>query len=315
MRKKLDRNLKLLGFVFGISSVFCAASVSAAEEGVPNPLIIAIQPTATPEKLSSQSKEIEEFLEQRLGTEVEIFFPTNYAGVVEALRFGHAHAAFMSAWPAAMAVGKADATIALAEVREVMIDGQPSEALYYFSHWVVLKDSPVTNLEDLRGRTVAFSSPFSTSGYVAPMSRLVELGYVKSQSGRPADPKDFFGEVRFSGGYAQAWEALKKGQADVAIIAGDVPTSLYREVLANTRIVETQGPIPSHAVVMSKDLTRPFKDRFISALLELGDPERRELMRRFVSGIFVRFERSGNQHIESLSSMLRQTGLEFRDKT
>src|SRR6185503_4275986 len=85
-------------------------------------LVIAMQPTSTPEQLQSQAKELEAFLEERLKTDVEILFPTSYAGVIEALRFGHAQAAFMGSWPAAMARSHAEAQVLLAEVRDVIID-------------------------------------------------------------------------------------------------------------------------------------------------------------------------------------------------
>ncbi|MEK7860510.1 MAG: PhnD/SsuA/transferrin family substrate-binding protein, partial [Chloroflexota bacterium] len=66
-------------------------------------MVIAVQPTATPEQLSADAKELREFLSKKLDREVELVFPTTYAGVIEALRFGHAQAAFMSAWPASLA--------------------------------------------------------------------------------------------------------------------------------------------------------------------------------------------------------------------
>src|SRR5262245_23832516 len=200
----------------------------------PGKLVIAVQPTATPEQLTTDAKELREFLTRRLGRDVEIVFPMTYAGVVEALRFGHAHAAFMSAWPAQLAVKHAKAEVSLAEVREVVIGQDKKEETFYFSYWVVPKDSPAVRLEQLRGKRVVFPSQLSTSGFVAPLARLVELGLVPPQPGKEADPKVFFGDVRFVGGYAQGWEALKARQTDVAIIAGDVSEKLYREVLAGT---------------------------------------------------------------------------------
>src|SRR3989304_1808375 len=134
----------------------------------PQNLVLAILPTATPETLAAESRELEAFLEARVGVDVEIRVPTLYAGAIEALRFGHAQAAFMSAWPAALARKHAGA-------------------------------------------------------------RLVELGLV-DPAGKEIDPKQFFSEVYFAGGYAQAWEALKKGQVDATVIAGDVSEKLYREV-------------------------------------------------------------------------------------
>lgn len=287
-----------------------AGPVSAQDQGK---LVIAIQPTSTPQTLETQAKELEEFLEKRLNRDVEIFFPTSYAGVIESLRFGHAHAAFMGSWPATMAYSKAEAKVVLSEIREVIIDQENKEAPYYFSYWVVLKDSPYQNLNELKGKKAAFSSQLSSSGYVAPLSRLIDLGLLTRTDG-PADPQQFFSEVLFAGGYAQAWEALKAGQVDVSVIAGDVPEKLYREVLDNTRVLEKQGPIPSHVVVVSKDLDDATKDQLVAALLELNAPEYRELMRKFVSGIFVRFEAATQEHLQSLENMLELTGFEFTEK-
>jgi phosphonate transport system substrate-binding protein len=276
-------------------------------------VVIAIQPTSTPEQLAPQAKELENFLEKRLNIEVEIFFPTSYVGVIESLRFGHAHAAFMGAWPATMARSKAEAKVVLAEIREVIIDQDKKDAPYYFSYWVVPKDSVYQTLSELKGKKAAFSSQLSSSGYVAPLSKLIDLGFLSRKEG-PVDPKDFFGEVLIAGGYAQAWEVLKAGQVDVTVIAGDVPEKLYREVLDNTRVLEKQGPIPSHVVVVSKDLDEPTKDKLVNALLELNSAEYRDLMRKFVSGIFVRFEPATEEHLQPLEKMLELTGFEFTDK-
>src|SRR5687767_13597844 len=114
------------------------------QAATPSKLVIAVQPTATPAELSASGGELRTFLSQRLGREVEIVFPTTYAGVVEALRFGNAQAAFMSAWPARLAWKLADADIGLAEVREVVIGQDKKEEPFYFSYWVVSKTSAVT---------------------------------------------------------------------------------------------------------------------------------------------------------------------------
>jgi phosphonate transport system substrate-binding protein len=277
-------------------------------------LVIAVQPSANQTELSDQASELETFLENRVDANVELRFPTSYGGVIESLRFGHADAAFMGAWPASIAADKADAEVTLAEIREVIIGDEATEEPFYYSYWVVKEDSPYQSLADLEGKAAAFPSQLSTSGYVAPMARMKELGMVTADEGESVDPGDFFGEVFFAGGYAQAWEALQAGQVDVSVIAGDVPQDLYREVLDNTRVIEEQGPIPSHAVVFSDSLEDPLRTDLKDALLELGDDEHRELMRKFVSGIFVRFEeRTTEEHLGSLNAYLEETGLAFTE--
>ncbi len=291
-----------------------AACGGEDDDGSPSKLIIAVQPTSTPEKLTSDAKEIEKFLSERVGIKVELVFPTSFAGVIESLRFGNADAAFMSAWPSALARRLAGADVVLAEVREVVIGDKKSEEPFYYSYWVVKKDSPITSMEQLRGKKVSMPSQLSTSGYVAPMARLVELGYLP-KDGKEADPKKFFGEVLYSGGYAQSWEALKAGQVDAIVIAGDVAETLYRDVLANTRVIETQGPIPSHGVVFAKQLVDPARTKLKDALLELGQPANRDLMRKFISGIFISFKSTtSDEHLGALTKYLEATGATFTEK-
>ncbi|MBI4265153.1 MAG: phosphate/phosphite/phosphonate ABC transporter substrate-binding protein [Acidobacteria bacterium] len=300
---------------FFLALVVLTAGCQQPASPAPRALVIAVQPTATAEQLAAESRELEQFLESRLaGVDVELRVPTLFAGVIEALRFGHADAAFMSAWPAALAQKHAGAEVALAEVRQVLVDREQVERPFYFSYWVVMPESPYTSLDDLKGRRVAFPSPLSTSGYVMPMAKLVERGLVARGEGE-VDPGDFFGRVLFAGGYAQAWEALKNGQVDATVIAGDVPAALYNEVLGATRVIEQQGPIPSHAVVFGKTLEEPLRSQLRDALMALGEPEHRDLMRKFISGIFVRFQpATTEEHLATLQQSLQATNLQFTER-
>lgn len=303
-----------LGLACGSGDESLGTGTTSAGGGKSKKLTIAVQPTSTPEKLSSDAKEIEKFLAERMNGEVELVFPTSFAGVIESLRFGHTQAAFVSAWPAALAKKLAGADVVLAEIREVVVDGQKTEAPHYYSYWIVKKDGPYTSLDQLRGKKASLPSQLSTSGYVAPVARLVDLGYL-TPDGKEADPAKFFGQVIYSGGYAQSWEALKSGQVDVSVIAGDVAEKLFREVLAETRVIETQGPIPSHAVVFAKQLEEPERTRLKDALLELGQPEHRDLMRKFISGIFVSFKPTTNEeHLATLDRFLAQTQAQFTER-
>lgn len=280
-------------------------------------LVIAIQPTVASDEMLSKAKPLQNFLEKSLGgrTKVELYVPTSFAAVVESLRFGHAQVAFMSAWPAQLAVRLGGAEVALAEIRQVLHGKEKVEAPYYYSYWVVAPDSPHKDLQSLKGKSVCFPSPISTSGFVAPMGRMVELNLVPAADGKEADPKAFFKDVLFGGGYGQCWQALKQGQVDATVIAGDVPEKLYNEILAGTRIIETQGPIPSHAVVLSKELKEPLRSRAVQAITKLGAPEHRDLMRTFISSIFVGFKPThANEHLGSLQKYLKLANLKFTER-
>lgn len=316
----LDHQAPMTSRTLGLLSLAAVLALAACSTSTTSPapvrLVVAVQPTLAADEMLDKARPLEAWLEQALpGTDVQIYVPLSQAGVIEALRFGQAHVAFMGAWPAYLASRLGGAELALAEVREVLIDDEPVHETFYFSYWVVPHTSPAKTLIDLQGRRACFPSPISTSGYVAPLGRLVELGLVTRPDGGEADPAGFFSEVRFGGGYAQCWEALKGGQVDVTVIAGDVPATLYNDVLAATRVVERQGPIPSHAVLLSRELEGPLREQVVDALLRLGDEDHRPLMRQFVSGIFVGFERSDAEtHLAQLRAYLDQGGLRFTER-
>lgn len=303
--------------IYWIFSIFFTLMTFNTSAIAQQKLVIAIQPTLSSDEILKKAQPLEKFIRDGLDgkTDVQIYVPSSYAAVVESLRFGHAHLAFMSAWPAQLAVQLGGAEVPLAEVRQVLHGNEKKDAPYYFSYWVVPKDSPYQDLQALKGKSVCFSSPISTSGYVAPMGRLAELNLIQTSKGKEADPKTFFKDVLFGGGYGQCWQALKQGQVDVTIIAGDVPEKLYNEVLAATRIIEQQGPIPSHAVVVSKEFKEPLRSRTIQTITKLGAPEHRDLMRSFISSTFVGFKpTTAAEHLGALNNYLKLVGLKYTER-
>lgn len=279
-------------------------------------ITIAILPTQQAEEIMPRAKELENFLESRVNADIDVYVPMSYSAVVEALRFGHAQVGLMSAWPMAASAKLAGTDVVLSEVREVIIDGEKTNQTYYYSYYVVMKNSSYTKLEDLKGKRAVYASLTSTSGYLFPVAKLVEKGLIsKPSQGKEADPREFFGTVATPGGYGPAWDALKRGQADVGIIAGDVSEELFREIHENTRIIETQGPIPSHGIVFSKSLEEPQRSELINAFMELNKPENRDMMRKLVSAIFVGFKKTSNEeHLAGLSAALNATGYKLTEK-
>jgi phosphonate transport system substrate-binding protein len=307
----------LVALGIGASGFATIQSAAATiEQQPPTTVTIAIQPTAQAADIQAQGQQLEQFLEERTGYDIQIYVPLSYSGVIEALRFGQADVALMSAWPSYLAVNRANASLELAEVREVIINDTLTDATYYFSYWVTRPDSPANNLEELRETRAAFPNPLSTSGYVMPMYALINQSLIQVEPEQEVDPESFFSEVLFAGGYAQAWEALRNGVVDVSIIAGDVSEELYFEVLNNTKVIHEQGPIPSHGVVFNNDIEPSVKENIKAALLEIGnDDSSRQIMRDLVSAIFVGFqETTGEEHLASLNRALNATGLAFTEE-
>ncbi len=295
----------LLGSIFNINN--------NSEAQKMDKLVIVIQPIPK-DKIINEAKELEKFFEDRLDMDVEILYPDSNAVIVESMRFGHAHVALgVGSLTGVMIMNNANVMKPLiVERRNVFIGNEAKVLSYYYSYFIVLKDSPYNNLNDLKGKRACFPSETSVSGFIMPMNTLLDKGYIKpiDASKRPIDlPKQYFSEVIFGGGYAQCWESLKQGKVDLTLIAGDVPEKIYKEALENSKIIETSGPNPSHIVLISNELPKDVKKKLWNAIKELNNEPQK--VQKFVSAIFAKFSvKRAEDHLKPLNDALKRTGLD-----
>lgn len=259
-------------------------------------LVFAFQPQANPESISPDAKKLGDFLSEQIGVDVEIYLPTTYAGVVEALRSGNADVAYFSGWPYLVASKKANAQLLVAEVR----NGNP----FYHSHWYVLKDSDYQSLSDLEGKKASFTSPTSTSGYLFPVAKLIEQGALEKEG----DPKDFFSEIIYAGGYQQSIRALLEGQVDAAAASG-YALDLYfdEEQKSKIRTLTKQGPVPTHGVAVRGGVPDEIKTKIKRALLSLNKDKNKSLLKS-VYGAEQFVEREHGEHVGPLQKALDLIG-------
>jgi phosphonate transport system substrate-binding protein len=168
------------------------------------------------------------YFEKRLGVKMRMHHATEYAGTIEALkarkiefaRFGPA--SYAQAW---LVTGGKVEPIAAAT------DNEGYAA--YHSVIVVKSDSAFSSFQDLKGRSLAFADPNSTSGYVAPSFFLREQG---------VDLARHFGKTGFAGNHENAVIAVVNGTYDAAV------TWWTNEQRSNFLRMEGKGMIPKGAV-------------------------------------------------------------------
>lgn len=144
----------------------------------------------------------EKYLETTLGVDVEIFTAGNYDGVVQALAANQIEFAFLGSSAYAAAYTASDGKMV-----PLLTSQQQDGSTGYFSVIAVRCDSPYKSLDDLKGKTLAFADPDSTSGYAVPLYNLVQQGY---------DPAIFFGATPFSGSHEAGVNGVVNGQFDAA---------------------------------------------------------------------------------------------------
>lgn len=272
-------------------------------------LTVAFMPQEDPLVILDAAENLASYLSHELGVEVRVYVPLSYAATVEALIQNHAQIAFFSAWPAYLAVEegrKRGVTVApiAAELRPEILDLDAESPVKgglipgYGAHFFTGADSGIVSLADLKGKTVAFTSPASTSGYLMPVAELVEQNLVDSVDGL----EGFFSEIRFAGGYQQALIALARGDVDVAA-ASDY--AYYRHLTLDQRrqitAVSTRSTV-THLVAVRGDLPYSIVERLKSAIAVQDE----RMLRVYGAEGYTLV---GNEHIAGVENAVRLTGI------
>jgi phosphonate transport system substrate-binding protein len=230
---------------------------------------VALTPSRDPTVLQEVGGELGAYLHRHLGVPVKVHIASDYAGVIEALRSGLIDVAFLTAVGYVLAAREAGAEIVLKAMRGGRAD--------YTARIFVLQDSAVMHLADLRGKTIAFVDPASSSGYIYPMVLLIKEALVRNR-----DPKTFFKESIFAGGHDAALLSVLNGSVDAAAAFDDAPERILKDSAkaARLRHIAETSRIPNDGVAVRRGLQPETKARLTSSLLALNTPEGRDLLRR-----------------------------------
>jgi phosphonate transport system substrate-binding protein len=233
------------------------------------PLHLVLTPSQKPTDLLATGDEFGRVLTKLTGIPVRVTVASDYAAVVEALRNRTADLAFVHPGGYVLASREAKATIVVRNLWH----GKSS----FTSRIFVRKDSGIKSVEELRGRTIAFVDPASSSGYIYPMVLLIQKGLVKDR-----DPKTFFKEVVFSGAHDASMRALLNGHVD-AIASFDLAREQYlRDPAERERLifVAETPEIPEAGIAARPGLDPAVFARIRAALLQIRAPEYADLLKR-----------------------------------
>jgi len=258
--------------------------------------------------LERKVEAISQILSKEIGIPVEGVIADESAAV-EALRANRADVAFLGSRAAIRAEKATGAKLYLAEVRSDYSGGHT-----YKSVLVVRNDSPLKKqatvkqtLGQLRGKTIAFASRTSGSGFIIPTSEFVGEGFVSN----PDRYKEFFGEVIYGDGYPSALQAVLKGQADVAAVSEYVVKSpwITPEEAKQLRVLWSIPGVPAHGIVIDNDVPAPLREKIIAAFLTLNASSNNALFRSLYNSTkLVKVDH--NRHIAPMERALQRAKLD-----
>ena len=228
-----------------------------------------LTPSQKPTNLIAAGEQFAKALGELAGVPVRITVASDYAAVIEALRNRTADLAFVH--PAGYVLANREAKAM------IVAKNQWHGKTTFTARIYVRKDAGFKSVEDLRGKTIAFVDPASSSGYIYPMVLLTQRGLVKNR-----DPKTFFREVVYSGAHDASLRALLNGHVD-AIASFDMAREQYlKDPAERDRIgwVAETPPIPEAGIAARDGLEPAVVARVRDALLKMKGPAYADVLKK-----------------------------------
>ena len=211
-------------------------------------------------------------MEKKTGLTVKSFYASDYAGVIEAMRFNKVQVAWYGNKAAMEAVDRANG--------EIFAQLMYADGTYgYHALLITHKDSPYKSLDDVfaNSKNINFGigDPNSTSGFLVPTY------YVFSQ--RKVDPRQVFKTVR-NGSHGANIQAVLAKQLDVATNNTEDYGRLEAtkpDQASQIRVIWKSPLIPSDPFVWRKDLDSASKEKIRNFVLNYAktDPAEKLILK------------------------------------
>jgi phosphonate transport system substrate-binding protein len=230
-----------------------------AKDAWPDKLVLGVVPAEGGADIVQRAGPLREALSRTLGIDVEIKTATDYAGVITAMSHKHVDVAWFGPKSYVQASERAGAR---AIAMELNTDGTRG----YFSEIIVRKGSGYKTMDDLRGKTFAFTDPNSTSGYLVP--QILFTRDLKT----PAEK--YFKQVKFSGSHQASALAVKNGDVDAAAVNDMDLARIIESGHAMTddfEVVWKSEQIPGSPMAVREDLPESLKAAIIGAFMMMND--------------------------------------------
>ncbi len=229
---------------------------------------IAYAPNESTDQSSDARNGLAKELKEYLGCEVEEIQASDYNAIIEALRTGKADMAYMGA--NAIALGHERANIVPIVMKAE--DGDPEKAVYRSVLITSSANEDINTIKDIKGRTIAFVDPDSTSGNLIPSSEIITAFPEESLDMDKLHTNDvFFEAASYSGSHQAGLQAVVRGDVEIVpisdqILASEIASGNVAE--SDVKVIHESGTIPAEAMVVSADVTEETKEMLTKFLVE-----------------------------------------------
>lgn len=240
-----------------VLGVLLSGCGGAAQMGTKdNPIVFVFVPSGDSGKILTAGTKITDKLGELTGLTFKAEVPTSYIAAVEAMCAGKAQIGALNTFSYVLGAKKKCAEVALVSVR----NNSPT----YTGQIITNKDSGITKIEDLKGKTFCRPDPNSTSGWIMPSLLLKAKGI---------DPDKDLAAVKDAGGHPGVVKAVYNKECDAGATFGDARSTVAKDLPdVNDKVIvlATTDPIPNDTVAFQPNVPKDIRDKVVQAMLDMA---------------------------------------------
>ena len=210
-------------------------------------------------------------MQETFGVPIKLYPAADYAGVMQAMAAGQLDIAEFGA------SSFAGAWLDCKCIEPIVVPQEKDGTIFYISVMITRKDSGITTLEQMKGHSLAWADPNSTSGYLIPSASLKAAGVDLTDGA-------YFSHTGFAGGHEQGVIAVLHKQYDACVTwtsgQGDIAEGYSRGALrgmvdrgmlkiSDVSIIWKSGKIPNGPWAVRSALPPDLKAAFSKFMLDL----------------------------------------------
>jgi phosphonate transport system substrate-binding protein len=263
-------------YVLAISMFFMLSGLPHAAE-----LTIGLIPEQNVFNQVARYKPLGEYIEKKTGIKIKFTILSRYGNIIESFYKKKLDGAFWGSFTGAMAIKKLDIQPI---ARPVNLDGTSSYHGYIFVH----KNSGITNVSDMKGKTIAFVEKATTAGYIFPIAHFKIYGINNLDT--------YFKEYYFTGSHDSAIHAVLDKKAHIGCAKNTIFELLAKNdqrVKEDLVILAKSPDVPSNGLGIRKDIAYGVKAELQRVLINMDkDPEGQEVLNKFGAIRFIETKES-----------------------
>lgn len=251
-----------------------AAAAQPAETAAkwPDKLVMGFLPNeeSTPDSKAS-NKIHQQALSEYLGIPVEVIIAEDYNAVIETMKNNKTHLASFGPFSYIIANERSNAEALVVSAK----DGKMENA-FYSSVIITHPSTGINKLEDIKGKSMAFVDPASTSGNLVPRSMFAKQFNLKPEE---IDTK-LFSSVQFSGSHNNSLLAVANKSVQVgAVTKATFENGVLKNLIKadDVKVIAESDPIPNSPIAVRGDLPADLKAKIKEFYLQWQDEEYQKL--------------------------------------